>query len=176
MNLLPFQAWWLGIGRYISQRDGESAEDYARRVALQAYRHCRDAEPDAHPAAIVSSDPERIVPLIGLNSLPVGTRLYARPADDSWIKRAAHCARELIEGPLRDVPPQEDCPATSLAHVSWMAHELAKGDFESATKACRWLGFVQAIVIARDRSTLEDEKVRNLRSRTAVSEPENAHG
>lgn len=91
-----------------------------------------------------------------------------------WIGRAAECAKEIIAGPLAVLDPARDPAGDSLGHLRWMAEELAAQRIDSETKACRWLGYIQGYMVARNVSTLEREKARNLRSGKPAKEFTNA--
>ncbi|WVW77473.1 hypothetical protein Bhz59_00087 [Stenotrophomonas phage vB_SmaS_Bhz59] len=84
----------------------------------------------------------------------------------NWTERAAEAALAILaehfEGD-KPVPPPARGNGTGLAHLHWMARELAKGDM-SPTKACRWLGYLQAGLIHLGFSDLDTEKMRNQRT------------
>lgn len=84
----------------------------------------------------------------------------------NWTERAAEAALAILaehfEGD-KPVPPPARGNGTGLAHLHWMARELVKGDM-SPTKACRWLGYLQAGLIHLGFSDLDAEKARNQRT------------
>jgi hypothetical protein len=81
---------------------------------------------------------------------------------EGWIERAAVAASE-IGGRLGNIKPQRDT-GLELHHLKWMADELAAKRVGSATKCCRWLGWLQAGMVFHGLSTLDEEKRRNLNS------------
>jgi len=52
-------------------------------------------------------------------------------------------------------PVQEDNPGTGWNHLSWMLDQIPSLEFG---KACRWLGFVQGILIGQGLTTVEAER------------------
>jgi hypothetical protein len=48
-------------------------------------------------------------------------------------------------------------PGTSYPHLRWMLGQLSLGRFPEG-KACRWLGFIQGIMIERGLTTVQTER------------------
>lgn len=89
-------------------------------------------------------------------------RLQPDPKD--WTVRAAEAAHGIILQHFDNdawVVPAERGDGRSPSHLHWMALELVKAEM-SPTKACRWLGYLQAGLIYNGVSTLKLEKLRNL--------------
>jgi len=103
----------------------------------------------------------------------LGNHLAVQPraVPDGWVNRAARCAEAMMNqsGLLANVPATRDDEGKGLAHLRWMTEQLASRSIESPTKACRWLGYIQAMLISRGMSTLDAEKRRNLLSAAAPS-------
>lgn len=111
-----------------------------------------------------------------INDMPVYETLdpitsAAQPVGDDWTKRAARAATQIITDHFNnsgfEVPAVRG-DGTTPGHLHWMALELAKGQM-SSTKACRWLGYLQAGLVFCGLSTLEFEKERNLASSDGVA-------
>ncbi|MBB5664715.1 hypothetical protein GGE68_002912 [Rhizobium leguminosarum] len=63
------------------------------------------------------------------------------------------------DGMLRRISAYIECqpdPGTSPPHLRWMLRELQT--FSDETKAHRWLGFIQGILIARGFTTVTVER------------------
>lgn len=84
-----------------------------------------------------------------------------------WVERAAVCAQSILLM-LGHVESRRDYHGTSIGHYRWMAEELAAKRVGSATKACRWLGYLQGGLVHAGYTTLETEKRRNLESQAAL--------
>ena len=89
-----------------------------------------------------------------------------KPQDTAidWTERAARVAEELLRTNLASCTPIRNESGEGIQHAAWMATELTKREM-SPTKACRWLGYIQAVAISYGLSTLAKEKQRNLTSR-----------
>lgn len=87
------------------------------------------------------------------------------PPEADWASRAAVIASELLLLFPDNLDAKRDREGKSLGHLRWMCIELAHKNVGSATKTCRWLGYVQCAMIYRGLTTLEAEKERNLRSK-----------
>ena len=96
-------------------------------------------------------------------------RVASQDVKPSWVDRAAVIAEQFITGPLRDVHADREADGRGLAHLRWMAEQLATKAIASPTKACRWLGYLQGAMVESGLSTLEAEKSRNLASGRAVA-------
>ena len=100
---------------------------------------------------------------------PTAAQHPARAAEEiaqkkRWDLIAAEIAAEILHeiSDLTAAQPQQDTTdATGLPHLHYMAQQLASRAVGSPTKACRWLGWLQAGLVAADLSTLEREKTRN---------------
>ncbi len=83
----------------------------------------------------------------------------------NWIDRAHLCARGIIHDCFPGIElSRRDPLGRKISHFRWMASELYQRKLDSETKACRWLGYLQAGLIFHGLSTLEREKARNLAS------------
>lgn len=80
-----------------------------------------------------------------------------------WTERAAEAARSILADfgfiGIESAPGDP----RSLGHLRYMAEELLKADM-TPTKACRWLGYLQAGLIFHGWSDLDREKARNQRT------------
>ncbi|MDH2154174.1 hypothetical protein [Stenotrophomonas sp. GD03657] len=66
--------------------------------------------------------------------------------------------RQLL-WPIRgNVCPDKLPREFSPSHLEWMLETIQFGDDQSLTKKHRWLGFVQAALIARGLTTVDDER------------------
>ena len=84
-----------------------------------------------------------------------------------WNRIAAEIAADILQEipQLGEFAPLEDpSNATGLAHLHHMADRLRSHAVGSPTKACRWLGWLQAGLVAAGLSNLEREKARNYRA------------
>lgn len=54
--------------------------------------------------------------------------------------------KPMLKDPLNDI------------HLLWMLSEISFNEEQSETKKHRWLGFVQAIVISKNYTTIKDER------------------
>ncbi len=88
-------------------------------------------------------------------------------AKADWIDRAAACADgmvEIIRARYPDVKEERDPDGKSIGHLYFMALTLCRRELDSDTKACRWLGYLQAALVFLGLPDLETEKERNLAS------------
>lgn len=90
--------------------------------------------------------------------------LDGQQAGVDWIERAAVAGREIAALLGDDCPGVQCAGGNEVRHLCWMAQQLAEKRVGSETKACRWLGYLQAGLVFSGHSTLEAEKQRNLRS------------
>jgi hypothetical protein len=94
----------------------------------------------------------------------------APAAKPSWIERAAWVAEQLIRRILAEFPdavPERDPDGMSAHHLLFMAQTLARRELDSETKACRWLGWLQAgvtLICTGAETDLEAMKELNLAS------------
>jgi 5'(3')-deoxyribonucleotidase len=92
----------------------------------------------------------------------------APPADRSWVDRAASIAARMLEGIGWDedfpCPAERNPNGCGRRHLRWMLGELRDGALASPTKACRWLGYAQAMAVERGLCTLDQMKAWNLES------------
>ena len=90
----------------------------------------------------------------------------------TWIDRATWVSVMAL-GSIRakhpDAAPERDPEGKSIAHLIFMAQTLARRELDSETKACRWLGYLQAGLVFHGLSDLETEKELNIESRSALS-------
>lgn len=84
----------------------------------------------------------------------------------NWMDRASTAAASMLFAELRDIAPMRSDDGCTLGHLRWMAEELAAKRLDSETKACRWLGWLQAGLVWQGLSTLDAEKRRNLTTGT----------
>ena len=61
-------------------------------------------------------------------------------------------------------------PGTSLPHLVWMLEEIEKGSMPM-DKQCRWLGFVQGILIERGYTDTQTERDFTRHYFTAQGDP-----
>lgn len=73
---------------------------------------------------------------------------------DHWVYSAAEACRPF----LRKIPTGKG--SCHREHISSMIREVARGEFTS-TKACRWLGWIQAAIVFGGAATLADMKAIN---------------
>lgn len=69
-------------------------------------------------------------------------------------------AAEAHRSLLLDYPESISDPSLSRHHLFWMLNEIAKREM-SSTKACRWLGWIQAAIRHANLATLEQIKAIN---------------
>lgn len=89
----------------------------------------------------------------------------------NWTERCAWIGDKLANR-LRDVghvtaaraDPRGQYGSLSPAHLLFMAETLGRQELGSETKACRWLGWLQAGMVNLGMLTLEDMKQMNLMS------------
>lgn len=96
----------------------------------------------------------------------------------SWTDKAAFVAKEILGQIGMELPravrsnggtdPNGGASAAAAPHLHWMLQELAKGEM-SPTKACRWLGYVQAILVWTRIYTLQEMKEVNQRAGDGVA-------
>lgn len=122
----------------ISATPGDEGRGEQRAKPFDYRKHYPPMQPDCNGRATTGQTPE------------------------DWIERAARCAEEILQCELADIPAREE--SKSIEHLAWMAMKLAAKDVGSATKTCRWLGYLQGALVTFGYSTLETEKKRNLRS------------
>lgn len=92
-----------------------------------------------------------------------------------WRSRAATAAFEIEAKIRQEYPyarPVRNKMGRGIEHALFMATELqvSDGEIDSDTKACRWLGYLQAMLVYEGVSALADEKHRNLATRAAAAE------
>ncbi|GJD99892.1 hypothetical protein [Methylobacterium isbiliense] len=90
----------------------------------------------------------------------------------TWIDRAAWVAAialNTLRASHPDAVPERDPQGKSVEHLIFMAQTLARRELDSETKACRWLGYLQAGLVFHGLSDLEAEKELNIKSRSALS-------
>lgn len=81
------------------------------------------------------------------------------------VVEAAHGLRDK----LKDKPDTPDCPdKTSESHLTWMLTEICSASV-TGSKAQRWLGFVQGIMVSRGYITVDGERDRTRPIFTGVS-------
>ncbi|GBU16826.1 MULTISPECIES: hypothetical protein [Methylobacterium] len=94
----------------------------------------------------------------------------AEPAKANWIDRAAYCATEILKRLDHHFPDKPafrgegDHDGLSPGHLKFLAVSLVRRELNSETKACRWLGWLQAGAVLHGITTLEDMKELNLAS------------
>lgn len=87
----------------------------------------------------------------------------------NWTQRAKEVAQNILteefgpDKPSGWVYSERSFDGMGHNHLRWMLEELAKGQM-SPTKACRWLGFAQALMLIYGISSLDREKARNQAS------------
>lgn len=89
-----------------------------------------------------------------LSAAPQPEAVKAEPVAH-WSIAAAEGLRPYIDMML---PSQA---TTGPSHLLWMLCRMRDG--MSATKACRWLGWIQCAIVASGAATLEEMKAHNLR-------------
>lgn len=95
----------------------------------------------------------------------------------NWVDRSAWIAGQLATiirtnptypypGQPRRADPNNPDASLSPAHLLYMATVLEGRELDSETKACRWLGWLQAGMVRYRMATLEDMRQLNLASST----------
>lgn len=84
------------------------------------------------------------------------------PYPDEWKVRVRKIADQLMLLPVfKGVIEEKSNDGQGLPHLKYMLREMSYGQM-SSTKACRWLGYVQAALVLYGITTLDDEKHRNM--------------
>lgn len=143
------------------------------RLAEFEDKHPRDEDANEFWAQNVEPTLTRLHVLISalpnLTAPAPGDDRCGERAKPDWVARAAWCAAGIAALILGKHPNAEPIRGDGLApdHLLFMARELKRRGLDSETKACRWLGWLQAGVVAAGISTLDAEKERNLASGSA---------
>lgn len=85
------------------------------------------------------------------NAAPAAPEL---PADRHWVYEAADRHRQLV------LKMPASLGALGSDHIGWMIGQVAAGKM-SPTKACRWLGWIQAALCAAGVLSLDEAKAIN---------------
>lgn len=101
---------------------------------------------------------------------------HQSPAEH-WVYDAAEACRPFIGRAALSQEVREDGSSLGCEHLQQMLVKLRKREF-SVTKACRWLGWIQAALVAHGVATLEEMKAINKSASDAsdVQQPARAEG
>lgn len=81
----------------------------------------------------------------------------------NWTQKAAAVATAILADLSDILPPPVRGSGVETTHLHWMLLELQKAEM-SPTKACRWLGYAQALLVTRELATLDEMKMFNQRA------------
>lgn len=91
-------------------------------------------------------------------------------AEHHWVFNAAEMMKPIVERiqALSGVASSEAhvYGSHSRPHLLWMLEQIQRGDF-SATKACRWLGWVQSACVRHAITSLDEMKKLNYLAQEA---------
>lgn len=96
---------------------------------------------------------------------------------EHWVFAAAEAHTPFLARLALEHEARDDASSLGWNHLTWMVLQIRERKF-SATKACRWLGWIQAALVSHGVATLDEMKAINKSASDAsdVQQPARAEG